>query len=320
VLVAGTCLSKLSGPILVPIALVMLAVRVIAGGPLVVRVRGRTVEYRSRASQLLAATGLALVFALVTWALIWASYGFRYTAFGAGATGADAFLGQVREDAGLAGSLLSLARQWHLLPEAYVYGAGITAQFASERAALLNGEFSTTGWWWYFPYAFLVKTTLPGLLIGVLALIAFVTKRAVRDAYTATPLLALIAVYWAFALTTNLNIGQRHLLPTYPRCAFWPAAPRSGSSRCSNASARRSSCPKPRAASPAPARRRRVRRPQLQRPPVSPCLCSRDGTSASHSSSGPTTSPTSISSLADRRRATSTWRTARSIGDRICPR
>jgi hypothetical protein len=112
--------------------------------------------------------------------------------------------------------LLSFARRFHLLPEAYIYGAGITAQFASERAAFLNGQFSTTGWWWYFPYAFLVKTTLPGLLVGVLALAAFVARRRIRDVYAATPLLALIAVYWAFALTTNLNIGQRHLLPTYP--------------------------------------------------------------------------------------------------------
>jgi hypothetical protein len=41
-------------------------------------------------------------------------------------------------------------------------------------------------------------------------------------------LLALLFVYWIFALTTNLNIGHRHLLPTYPAlcilaggAAFW---------------------------------------------------------------------------------------------------
>ena len=49
----------------------------------------------------------------------------------------------------------------HLLPEAYIYGLGITVQFAVQRAAFLNGQFSTTGWWWYFPYAFAVKTTIP---------------------------------------------------------------------------------------------------------------------------------------------------------------
>ena len=62
----------------------------------------------------------------------------------------------------MVGSLLSTARQFHLLPEAYIYGSGLTVQFASERVAFLNGQFGTTGWWWYFPYAFAVKTTIPG--------------------------------------------------------------------------------------------------------------------------------------------------------------
>src|SRR5262249_3620173 len=35
-------------------------------------------------------------------------------------------------------------------------------------------------------------------------------------AYRLTPLLALLTVYWAFALASHLNIGHRHLLPTYP--------------------------------------------------------------------------------------------------------
>lgn len=34
--------------------------------------------------------------------------------------------------------------------------------------------------------------------------------------YAITPLLMLIGVYWAFALTTHLNIGHRHLLPVIP--------------------------------------------------------------------------------------------------------
>lgn len=240
VLVAGVFLSKLSGPILMPIALVMLAVRVIGGRPLAVGFRGRTVEYTGRARQLSVLLGVAAVVGLVTWALIWASYGFRYSAFAAAATGKDAFLGQVKDQPGVAGWLLSIARQLHLLPEAYIYGSGLTVRFASERAGFLNGQFGTTGWWWYFPYAFAVKTTIPGMLIGLLALAGLAVRwkssdavgpgreRALASLYAGTPLLALVLVYWAFALSANLNIGQRHLLPTYPAlcilaggAAFW---------------------------------------------------------------------------------------------------
>ncbi len=240
VLVAGVFLSKLSGPILMPIALVMLAVRVIGGRPLAVGFGDRTVEYTGRVRQLAVLLGVAAVFGLVVWALIWASYGFRYAAFAAAATGKDAFLGQVKDQPGVVGWLLSIARQFHLLPEAYIYGSGLTVQFASERAAFLNGQFATTGWWWYFPYAFAVKTTIPGMMIGVFGLVALAARwrsgeaigswleRAQASLYAGTPLLALVVVYWAFALTTNLNIGQRHLLPTYPAlcilaggAAFW---------------------------------------------------------------------------------------------------
>jgi hypothetical protein len=41
-------------------------------------------------------------------------------------------------------------------------------------------------------------------------------QRGWSGIYATTPLWVLIVVYWAFALSTNLNIGYRHLLPTIP--------------------------------------------------------------------------------------------------------
>jgi hypothetical protein len=240
VLVAGCVLSKLSGPILAPIAIIMLVVRVIDGRPLTVAFRGVAVEHGGRARQLALLLGVLLVFALVAWALLWASYGFRYTAFSAATTGKDTFLGQVQDQSGIVGRALSAARQHHLLPEAYIYASLLTVQFASERAAFLNGQFATTGWWWYFPYAFSVKTTIAAMLIGVLALAALVVRwkdgrdggtgwaRVRASLYAGTPLLALVGIYSLFALASNLNIGHRHLLPIYPAlcmlaggAAFW---------------------------------------------------------------------------------------------------
>ena len=182
VLLAGAFLSKLSAPILIPVAIVMTMVRVIDGRPLRVELRGRSSEVANRAHQLALVLGVAVVFGLVTWTLIWASFGFRYTAFAAATTGKDAFLGQISDQPGAAGWFLSAARRVHLLPEAYLYGSALTVQFASERAAFLNGQFSTTGWWWYFPYAFAVKTTIPAMIVGLLALAALVGRWRHPDA------------------------------------------------------------------------------------------------------------------------------------------
>jgi hypothetical protein len=240
VLLGGALLSKLSAPILIVVAIVMTIVRQIDGRPLAAGFPGRLVECASRGRQLAVIFGAAVIVGLVTWTLIWASFGFRYSAFAAATTGKDAFLGQISEQPGATGWLLSAARRLHLLPEAYLYGSGLTVQFAAERAAFLNGRFSTTGWWWYFPYAFAVKTTIPAMIVGLLALAALVRRwralepgqtpiqRAKASLYAGTPLLTLIGVYGIFAVTSNLNIGHRHLLPIYPAliilaggAAFW---------------------------------------------------------------------------------------------------
>ena len=102
-LVAGVFLSKFSGPILVSIAIVMLVLRLDSGRPLVSCFRGRTVEHTVRARQLAVLTAVAAVIVLVTWVLIWASYGFRYAAFAAATTGKDAFLAQLEDQPGLFG-------------------------------------------------------------------------------------------------------------------------------------------------------------------------------------------------------------------------
>ena len=227
-LVAGAFLSKLSAPILVLAASVMLAIRLIDARPLIVAIGGRVGEHWSRARQLGVFIGVLAVCALVTWALIWASYGLRYSAFVVATTHSDAFLGQIRDGPGFAGWIVSTARQLHLLPETYLYGLAITLQYASERAAFLNGEFAMRGRWWFFPYAFAVKTTIPAMVLGAIAFAALLRRwrsadkgtrwraRVWASLYAGAPLVALIAVYWLFAINSDLNIGHRHLLPIYP--------------------------------------------------------------------------------------------------------
>ncbi len=104
--------------------------------------------------------------------------------------------------------------------------------------SFLLGNYSDTGWWFYFPVAFLLKTPLPTLLLLLLA----VVLRGVwyvRGLGMATPcpyrgglraaffddaaLLVPALGYFAFALTSEINLGYRHLLPMLPFLAVFTA-------------------------------------------------------------------------------------------------
>ena len=156
--------------------------------------------------------------------IIWAFYNFRYTAFAPGQPG-GAYIypwEQLLPRLGLVGDLVEYARNWHLLPDAYLYGFAWVVESAKTRAAFLAGEYSITGWTSFFPLSFLWKT--PPVLLATLAAGAlFVARRwltqagqAGRDLTRAAPLVVLFTIYWGFSLTSHLNIGHRHILPIYP--------------------------------------------------------------------------------------------------------
>ncbi len=167
---------------------------------------------------------LVLANVAIPWLVIWASFGFRYSPVGPDALPFDRYYrlwSDTMPDDGLLRSVVSLAREWRVLPEAYIYGFTHVLKFAGVRLAFLNGEYSNTGWWWFFPYAFLIKSTLAELLlVAVAAVVALRRLRknvsdSERPLERTFPLLSLLAVYWLFSITSHLNIGHRHLLPTY---------------------------------------------------------------------------------------------------------
>ncbi|MSU47636.1 MAG: hypothetical protein EXS37_00810 [Opitutus sp.] len=163
---------------------------------------------------------------VVAWAIIWLFYGLRFSAFApALADGANFNHGWdwILNGMGWPRAIFITLREWRFLPEAFLYGFAFVLQFAQARGAFLNGDYSTTGWVVFFPYAFLVKTTLPFLLLLLTGVItggrrlgAAGWRAALTRLRPFTPLLALFAVYWVTSLTSHLNIGHRHILPTYP--------------------------------------------------------------------------------------------------------
>jgi hypothetical protein len=171
-----------------------------------------------------------LVHGLAAWVVIWVSYGCRFSAFApelaAGATfshGWDAMLAGL----GGTGTILAWLRDVHALPEAWLYGLTFVLQFARARGAFLSGEYSITGWVTFFPFAFAVKSTLPFLLLvagGMAAGTAAAFRLRAAAGWRALaarlrpliPLAVLFVIYWAMSLASHLNIGHRHILPTYP--------------------------------------------------------------------------------------------------------
>lgn len=183
-------------------------------------------SFGSRAAWILAA---ALVHAVVAAFIIWAAFDFRFAAVGPGMPEMAQYYrpwSDALPHPGLLRSTLVAMRDWQLLPEAYIYGFGHVLRFAEGRSAFLNGEYGAGGWWWFFPYAFVVKSSLAELCaVGatlVLALVAWRARRGPLRAWLSggvnqlVPLVTLAGVYLAFSVTSNLNIGHRHLIPLYP--------------------------------------------------------------------------------------------------------
>ncbi len=84
------------------------------------------------------------------------------------------------------------------------------------------GEISYRGRWWYFPVLFLLKTPLIILLAGFVIVISrcrsiFSSPQVVSRIRPETGLTVLTAVvYLSVAVTSNYNLGVRHLMPVTP--------------------------------------------------------------------------------------------------------
>ena len=178
--------------------------------------------------------GLAFVgIVVVSVVVLWAFYGFRYQAR-PGALRLDPALAQYV--VGLkpveARGILLFAR-WHVLPESWLYGLADVRRVANFMPTFLLGKVYAHGVWGYFPVVLAIKLTLGSMGLMVLAGWAVVTgrmreKQVLRCAQDDTGteeagggrevwfLLAPAGVYLLVAMSSQLNIGVRHVLPVIP--------------------------------------------------------------------------------------------------------
>ena len=231
---------KFSALLLGPMVLVLLLGR--AAMPQPWHVLGRDIVARGR--KVMAALAVCVAALLVSYVSIWACYGFRYLPTrdpnlllntrnileflatnelkeqhpNRELTAQD--FQQWRPGAFSRGILFM--EQKRLLPQAWLNGLLYTQQSAVLRKTYLLGEFSMTGWWYYFPVTMLFKSPIALLLAAgaaaALGIALLMRQRAIvrEHAWTIACFAVPVGIYMLASMTSNLNLGIRHVLPVYP--------------------------------------------------------------------------------------------------------
>jgi 4-amino-4-deoxy-L-arabinose transferase-like glycosyltransferase len=207
-------LSKHSGVLVIP-TLVLLAIVDF----FLPRANSTNAQDRRRHLRRLA---LALItICVVSYVILWAGYGFRYAA----RPGALQMMPRLEAyAAGLThplqhNAILFLARH-HLLPESYLYGWVDVLLIPGRTPTFLFGQVSSGGRWFFYPAVFLIKTTLTLLILLLLVPFARIMGRRREIFFLAVP----IVFFTLTAITSQINLGVRHILPIYSFCIVLASA------------------------------------------------------------------------------------------------
>jgi hypothetical protein len=184
VCVALALVTKFSAVVLLPLAALLLAVAA----------HRRTIGARTALGLFAAAVAAAFV-------LIWIVYGMRYTP----SASPDWVFALHR----------SAIDAHRLLPNAFTQGFIYNQSSVQQVGAFLAGQYSLDGWWYYFPFAFAIKTPLVLLALFTAGCVV-IGRRWQRDALTLTFIVLPLVGYAAVAMISGINLGLRHLLPIYP--------------------------------------------------------------------------------------------------------
>lgn len=175
-----------------------------------------TTETRTRQS--LRLVGVMAVVMVAAVAILWAFYGFRYAARPGNAQIIPApaqYLHSIEKYPSEA-SVIAFMEHHRLMPEAYLFGmTDIVMISRTGRPTFLLGHDYASGQWFYFPTAFVIKTTIGFLLLLALTFAA----RPLWGREHRRELVFLIApplLWLAVAMTSKLDLGLRHILPMFP--------------------------------------------------------------------------------------------------------
>jgi hypothetical protein len=210
-LCAGLALaSKHSAVLLAPILLLLALAEIVRHDPGSKLARGGRLRCALRF-----ALSLAVVSALAI-GILWSFYGFHFQMRPQGQAMIPAFdqfllyMEHPREE-----QALTTLAHFHLLPEAYLFGLADVVIAPQHHLSYLFGKVYLRGRWFYFPVAFLIKSTIGFLLLLLLLPVAIAMQHTARQRellFLGIP----AAVYFFAAVRSDFNIGIRHILPIYP--------------------------------------------------------------------------------------------------------
>jgi hypothetical protein len=145
---------------------------------------------------------------LVAGAVVWSGYRFEVGTIAAAEEGAADYL-VVAAPRVLKPAATWFAQNVPLPAPLFVHGfLEVKAHNAAGHQSYLLGRYSDRGFWYYFPVVWFFKTPLP--LIVLAAAGAFALARRQRYGF-----LVVAAAIMASTMTSNINIGVRHILPIY---------------------------------------------------------------------------------------------------------
>ena len=208
-------ISKYTAILLGPVVLALLVVRACQRRVWQLNL-GKPIDLSSRLRRLAAALAIFLTLVAGAWMAIWAVYDFRYLP-----SAAPNWHLNFHEDPAMLQRVPTITKavawtdEHRLLPNAYSEGLLLGQVKAQKRSGFLAGSYRTSGWWWFFPFAFLIKTPISVLLLFVTGVVlsAVRGRRFLDDTvYALLPLAAFLGA----AMMANLNIGVRHILPIHP--------------------------------------------------------------------------------------------------------
>jgi hypothetical protein len=160
------------------------------------------------------ATALVII-SLISVAILWAAYGFRYAARGNGLQlnpPMEAQLAKVPSPT--QAKVLHQFARFHLLPESYIYGFAHVLFSADDFNSYLFGTSYPHAVWFYFPVAMLVKSSLTFLILLAIGVWAIASGRLQKRREVLFLLIPPL-VYLAVSMKGGMNIGIRHILPVY---------------------------------------------------------------------------------------------------------
>lgn len=199
-LAAGLLLAtKHSGILLAPMLVLLI------GGEIARAPKG------SRGRLALRLSGAFAAIVVIGVVVLWAFYGFRYTARPAGLA-LTSLADYAKPLSPFNFAAVMTFAHLHLLPESYLLGLADVKLMAEFYPTFIFGKVYAHGVWWYFPAVVLIKTTLGLLALVGVAGFAVATGR-LRTGRELAFILLPAGFYFFVAIEAGIDIGARHILP-----------------------------------------------------------------------------------------------------------